>query len=171
MLQIQEQGLAGSLNAAELFRLSVVVPIANERTTGTGGTSKSRVARLGGVKQAISDAHEKLKAAAAKVLSANWRRCKVLFRSKLRAHADKGLRQMILAAIQAPLAWEWFVTAGNQWRLIADRLRVKFLRVAELLDGAEVDGVRTRVSVPRAVYRHVGAAKRIVAPCRRCVCG
>jgi putative transposase len=51
------------------------------------------------VKLVISDAHEGLKAAAAKVLSATWQRCKVHFLRNALAHAGKGQRQRVLAAI------------------------------------------------------------------------
>jgi len=51
------------------------------------------------VKLVISDAHERLKAAAAKVLKATWQRCKVHFVRNALAHAGKGQRQMVLAMI------------------------------------------------------------------------
>lgn len=58
---------------------------------------------LTGVKLVISDAHEGLKAAAAKVLGATWQRCRVHFmRNALahaHAHAHKGQREMIAAMI------------------------------------------------------------------------
>jgi putative transposase len=54
---------------------------------------------LRGVKLVISDAHEGLKAAAAKVLAATWQRCKVHFLRNALAHAGKGQRQMVLAAL------------------------------------------------------------------------
>jgi len=61
---------------------------------------------LRGVKLVISDAHEGLKAAAAKVLGATWQRCKVHFLRNALAHAGKGQRQMVLAAINTVFAQE-----------------------------------------------------------------
>ena len=97
--------------------------------------------RLGlrGVKLVISDAHEGLKAAAAKVLGSTWQRCKVHFLRNALAHAGKGQRQMVLAAINTAFAQETFETASAQWRLVADQLREKFPKLAELMDGAESD--------------------------------
>lgn len=94
---------------------------------------------LRGVKLVISDAHEGLKAAAAKVLSATWQRCRVHFLRNALAHAGKGQRQMVLAAINTAFAQESFETATVQWRAVADQLRAKFPKLAELMDGAEAD--------------------------------
>ena len=94
---------------------------------------------LRGVKLVISDAHEGLKAAAAKVLGSTWQRCKVHFLRNALAHAGKGQRQMVLAAINTAFAQETFETASAQWRLVADQLREKFPKLAELMDGAESD--------------------------------
>jgi len=94
---------------------------------------------LRGVKLVISDAHEGLKAAAAKVLGATWQRCRVHFLRNALAHAGKGQRQMVLAAINTAFAQESFETATAQWRVVADQLRAKFPKLAELMDGAEAD--------------------------------
>jgi putative transposase len=58
------------------------------------------------VKLVISDAHEGLKAAAAKVLKATRQRCKVHFLRNVLAHAGKGQRQMVLAMINTAFAQE-----------------------------------------------------------------
>ena len=104
---------------------------------------------LRGVKLVISDAHEGLKAAAAKVLAATWQRCKVHFLRNALAHAGKGQRQMVLAAINTAFAQESFETASAQWRLVADQLRGKFPKLAELMDGAETD-VLAFMTFPKA---------------------
>jgi putative transposase len=94
---------------------------------------------LRGVKLVISDAHEGLKAAAAKVLCATWQRCRVHFLRNALAHAGKGQRQMVLAAINTVFAQESYEAAVAQWRIVADQLRGKFPKLAELMDGAEAD--------------------------------
>lgn len=104
---------------------------------------------LRGVKLVISDAHEGLKAAAAKVLAATWQRCKVHFLRNALAHAGKGQRQMVLAAINTAFAQESFETASAQWRLVADQLRGKFPKLADLMDGAEAD-VLAFMTFPKA---------------------
>lgn len=104
---------------------------------------------LRGVKLVISDAHEGLKAAASKVLSATWQRCRVHFLRNALAHAGKGQRQMVLAAINTAFAQESFETASAQWRAVADQLRAKFPKLAELMDEAEAD-VLAFMSFPKA---------------------
>ncbi len=104
---------------------------------------------LRGVKLVISDAHEGLKAAAAKVLSATWQRCRVHFLRNALAHAGKGQRQMVLAAINTAFTQESFETASAQWRAVADQLRAKFPKLAELMDQAEAD-VLAFMSFPKA---------------------
>src|SRR6201996_9097141 len=94
---------------------------------------------LRGVKLVISDAHEGLKAAAAKVLGATWQRCKVHFLRNALAHAGKGQRQMVLAAINTVFAQDSFESAIAQWRVVADQLRSKFTKLSELMDSAETD--------------------------------
>jgi putative transposase len=68
---------------------------------------------LRGVKLVISDAHEGLKAAAAKVLKATWQRCRVHFIRNALAHAGKGQRQMVLALINTVFAQDSADTAGG----------------------------------------------------------
>ena len=104
---------------------------------------------LRGVKLVISDAHEGLKVAAAKVLNATWQRCKVHFLRNALAHAGKGQRQMVLAAINTAFAQDSFETASAQWRVVADQLRVKLPKLGELMDGAETE-VLSFMAFPKA---------------------
>jgi putative transposase len=94
---------------------------------------------LRGVKLVISDAHEGLKAAIAKVFKATWQRCRVHFMRNALAHAGKGQRQMVLALINTVFAQESAEAASTQWRAVADQLREKFPKLATMLDGAEHD--------------------------------
>jgi putative transposase len=104
---------------------------------------------LRGVKLVISDAHEGLKAAGSKVLSATWQRCRVHFLRNALAHAGKGQRQMVLAAINTAFTQESFETASKQWRAVADQLREKFPKLSQLMDDAEAD-VLAFMSFPKA---------------------
>src|ERR1700712_3560446 len=54
---------------------------------------------LRGVKHVISDSHEGIKAAAAKVLKATWQRCRVHFMRNALAYAGETPRSMVSAAI------------------------------------------------------------------------
>jgi putative transposase len=94
---------------------------------------------LRGVKLVISDAHEGLKAAAAKVLKATWQRCRVHFIRNALAYAGKGQRQMVLALINTVFAQDSAETASAQWRTVADQLRSKFPKLADMMDDAEPD--------------------------------
>jgi transposase-like protein len=94
---------------------------------------------LRGVKLVISDAHEGLKAAAARVLAATWQRCRVHFMRNALAHAGKSGRRVVSAFIATAFAQEDAPAAQAQWRSIADQLRPKLPKLAQLMDDAEAD--------------------------------
>jgi putative transposase len=92
---------------------------------------------LRGVKLVISDAHEGLKAAAAKVLKASWQRCRVHFLRNALAYANKGQRQMVFALINTIFAQESAEAAHSQWRVVVGQLRPKLPKLAAMMDEAE----------------------------------
>jgi transposase-like protein len=92
---------------------------------------------LRGVKLVISDAHEGLKAAAAKVLKASWQRCRVHFLRNALAYANKGQRQMVFALINTIFAQETAEAAHAQWRIVTDQLQAKFPKLAAMLIDTE----------------------------------
>jgi hypothetical protein len=94
---------------------------------------------LRGVKLVISDAHEGLKAAVAKVLHASWQRCRVHFMRNVLAHAGKQGRRVVAAFIATAFAQEDSETARSQWRQVADQIRPKVAKLAALMDEAETD--------------------------------
>jgi transposase-like protein len=94
---------------------------------------------LRGVKLVISDAHEGLKAAVAKVLHASWQRCRVHFMRNVLAHAGKQGRRVVAAFIATAFAQEDAETARSQWRQVADQIRPKVAKLAALMDQAETD--------------------------------
>jgi hypothetical protein len=81
-----------------------------------------------GVKLVISDSHEGIKAATAKVLKATWQRCRVLFMRNALAHAGKAQRRMVSAAIGTVFVQDSADAARTQWRRVADDLRGRSLR-------------------------------------------
>src|SRR5580692_5827328 len=93
-----------------------------------------KLARRGlrGVKLVVSDAHEGLKAAIAKVLNASWQR-----------------RRVVSAFIGTAFAQGDAAAARAQWRQIADQLRPRVKKLAELMDEAESD-VLAYMSFPAA---------------------
>ena len=92
---------------------------------------------LRGVKLVISDAHEGLKAAAAKVLKASWQRCRVHFLRNALAYANKGQRQMVFALINTIFAQETAEAAHAQWRIVTDQLQAKFPKLATMMIDTE----------------------------------
>lgn len=100
------------------------------------------------VKLVISDAHEGLKAAAAKVLSATWQRCRVHFMRNALAHVGVKQRPMVAAAIRTAFEQESAKDAHAEWRVVADRLRPRFRGLGELMDEAEHDVLAYRQFPP-----------------------
>jgi putative transposase len=100
-----------------------------------------KLARRGlrGVKLAISDAHEGIKAAVAKVLHASWQRCRVHFMRNVLAHAGRQGRRVVSAFIATAFAQDDAKSARAQWRRVADQLRPKLPKLAAFLDEAETD--------------------------------
>jgi putative transposase len=94
---------------------------------------------LRGVKLVISDAHEGLKAAIAKVLGATWQRCRVHFMRNALAHVGKTQQAMVASYIRTAFAQDTEAAARAQWRKVADQLRDKLPKLAKLMDGAEDD--------------------------------
>jgi transposase-like protein len=100
-----------------------------------------KLARRGlrGVKLVISDAHEGLKAAIARVLHATWQRCRVHLMRNLLAHAGRQGRGVASAFIATAFAQEDVEAAKAQWRKVADQLRPKLPKLAAFMDDAEAD--------------------------------
>ena len=100
-----------------------------------------KLARRGlrGVKLVVSDAHEGLKAAVAKVLTATWQRCRVHFMRNALAHAGRSGRRVVSAFIATAFAQDDAEAASVQWRRVADQLRPKVPKLAILMDAAEPD--------------------------------
>jgi putative transposase len=100
-----------------------------------------KLARRGlrGVKLVVSDAHEGIKAAVSKVLSATWQRCRVHFMRNALAHAGRSGRRVVSAFIATAFAQDDAEAAKAQWRRVADQLRPKVAKLATLMDEAEAD--------------------------------
>lgn len=124
---------------------------------------------LRGVKLVISDAHEGLKAAVAKVLHASWQRCRVHFLRNVLAHAGKQGRRVVSAFIGTAFAQDDARAARAQWRQVADQLRPKVPRLAAMMDHAETDVLaymgfpsahRTKLHSTNPIERLNGEIKR-----------
>ena len=100
---------------------------------------KPRQRSLRGVKLVISDAHEGLEAAVAKLLHASWQRCRVHFARNALAHAGRNGRRVVAALIATAFARNDAEAAKQQWRKVADQLRPTIPELAALMDQAETD--------------------------------
>jgi transposase-like protein len=94
---------------------------------------------LRGVKLVISDAHQGIKAAIAKVFHASWQRCRVHFMRNVLAHAGRQGRRVVAAFIGTAFVQDDADAASKQWRAVADQLRPKVPKLAALMDEAEAD--------------------------------
>ena len=94
---------------------------------------------LKGVRLVISDAHEGLKAAIAQVFRATWQRCRVHFMRNALAYVSKPEHQMVAAAIRTVFMQADQAAASQTWRKVADQLRPRIRKLAELMDEAEAD--------------------------------
>ena len=130
---------------------------------------KLRRRGLRGVKLVISDAHEGLKAAVAKVMHASWQRCRVHFLRNALAHAGKSGRRVVSAFIATAFAQDDAAAASAQWRKVADQLRPKLPKLAALMDEAEPDVLaymtfpaahRTKLHSTNPIERLNGEIKR-----------
>jgi putative transposase len=110
---------------------------------------KLRQRGLRGVKLVISDAHDGLKAAVAKLLQASWQRCRVHFARNALAHAGKNGRRVVAAFIATAFAQNDAEAAKSQWRKVADQLRPTLPKLAALMDDSEID-VLAYMSFPAA---------------------
>jgi transposase-like protein len=124
---------------------------------------------LAGVKLVISDAHEGIKAAVAKVFQATWQRCRVHFMRNALAHAGKSGRRVVAAFIATAFAQDTAEAAKAQWRQVADQVRTKLPKLAALLDEAEEDVLaymtfpkehRTKLHSTNPIERLNGEIKR-----------
>src|ERR1700757_4160821 len=100
-----------------------------------------KLARRGlrGVKLVVSDAHEGLKAAIARVLHASWQRCRVHFMRNALAYAGKTQKRVVSAWVGTAFAQDDAAAARKQWRDVADQMRPPLPKLAGLLDDAEAD--------------------------------
>jgi putative transposase len=94
---------------------------------------------LRGVKLVISDSHEGLKVAAARVLHACWQRCRVHFMRNVLAHAGKNQRRVVAAWVGTAFAQDDAEAARKQWRAVADQMRPRLPKLAAMMDEAEPD--------------------------------
>jgi putative transposase len=95
---------------------------------------------LKGVRLVISDAHEGLRQAIAKVLhESTWQRCRVHFMRNVLSVVPKQAQDAVAAIVRTIFAQPDHVSAMDQLHEVARMLGAKFPQVAELLEDAAED--------------------------------
>jgi len=95
---------------------------------------------LRGVKLVISDAHEGLKQAVARVMAgATAQRCRVHWMRNALARVPKGQHTMVAAALRQAFLQPDQAGARQTWRHVADQLRDRWPKLGALMDASEAD--------------------------------
>jgi putative transposase len=94
---------------------------------------------LDGVRVAISDQHEGLKTAIARVLACPWQRCTVHFLRDMVMHCRRDQRNLVAAALREVFNAENHQDARERVGHVLERLAGVAPKVCELLEGAEED--------------------------------
>src|ERR671914_198909 len=142
----------------------------SEAETFWSGFLKGLVRRgLKAVKLVISDAHEGLKHAVAKVLGATWQRCRVHWMRTALAHVPKGQQTMVAAALRQAFLQPDQDAARQAWRQLADQLRPRWPKPSGLMDESEHDVLaylafpaqhRAKLHSTNPLERPIGEIKR-----------
>ena len=103
---------------------------------------------LAGTKLVISDAHGGLKNAIERVCDTTWQRCRVHWMRNALAHVSRGQHTVVATAIRQAFDQPDRASAGEMWRKVADQLRPRWPKLAELMDNSEHD-VLAYMSFPR----------------------
>jgi transposase-like protein len=98
-----------------------------------------RARGLAGVRLCVSDAHEGLKQAIAKVLGCPWQRCTVHILRDMLGHVGKAQQPMIAAAIRGIFQASSLVEARERLVEVVDKLAAAAPKVARLLEAAEAE--------------------------------
>ncbi len=108
-------------------------------TFWTGFLRRLRGRGLHGVRLVISDAHEGLKTAIARVFNATWQRCRVHWTRNALAHVPKAQQTVVAAALRQAFLQPDREEAGKVFRHVADQLRPRWPKLAALMDESEHD--------------------------------
>jgi transposase-like protein len=96
---------------------------------------------LDGVRLAVSDQHEGLKSAIARVLGCPWQRCTVHFLRDMVMHCRRDQRNLVAAALREIFNAEGYEQAKERVTHVLERLAGVAPKVCELLEAAEQDPI------------------------------
>jgi transposase-like protein len=111
---------------------------------------------LRGVKLVIADDHKGLRAAASKVFHASLQRCRVHWMRSALAHVPAKQRPAVVAMLKTIFAQETAADARAQWNSVADALRERAPKLAELMDNARED-VLAYTAFPREHWPQIAS--------------
>jgi transposase-like protein len=111
---------------------------------------------LRGVKLVIADDHKGLRAAASKVFAAGLQRCKVHWLRNALAHVGAKQRPAVAAMLKTIFAQETAKEAHDQWNAVADALRERAPKLAQLMDEARED-VLAYTAFPRDHWTQIAS--------------
>lgn len=94
---------------------------------------------LRGVKLVIADDHKGLRAAARRVFDATHQRCRVHWMRNALAHAPAKSRAAVAAMLKTIFVQETKKDAEEQWNTVADALREKNAKLAQMMDASRED--------------------------------
>jgi transposase-like protein len=133
---------------------------------------KSLIKRgLRGVKLVVSDAHEGLKGAIARVLGATWQRCRVHWMRNALAHVPRAHSSMAAAALRQAFLQPDQPGARQTWRQVADQFRPRWPKLGLLMDESE-DDVLAYLGFPaahRTKLHSVNTLERLNKGARHCL--
>jgi putative transposase len=98
-----------------------------------------RARGLAGVRLCVSDAHDGLRQATAKVVGCPWQRCTVHFLRDLLGQVGKAQQPLIAAAIRGIFQASSLVEARERLVAVVDKLAAAAPKVARLLEAAEAE--------------------------------
>ena len=111
---------------------------------------------LRGVKLVIADDHKGLRAAARRVFNATHQRCRLHWMRNALAHAPAKQRTAVAAMLKTIFAQENKVEAEAQWAVVADALREKQPRLANMMDTSR-DDVLAYTDFPREHWTQIAS--------------
>jgi putative transposase len=94
---------------------------------------------LDGVRLCVSDSHEGLKAAIARVLGCPWQRCTVHFVRDMRQHCRPSQRALVSAALREVFNADGHEHARDRVSAVIEQLAPTAPKVSKLLEAAEAD--------------------------------
>ena len=115
---------------------------------------------LRGVKLVVADDHKGLRAAASRVFHATLQRCRIHWMRNALSHVTAKQRPAVAAMLKTIFAQETAKEAHGQWRTVADALRQRASRLAELMDGARED-VLAYLTFPKEHWPQISSTNPI----------